>query len=230
MIKNEDSVIEQFINHHINIVDNILLIDNGSKDNTINIIQKYPEINLIHRNDDFNLKSSVFSEYINRSKYDIIIPMDADELLVYDDDNTIINKNQSLIKDYLNSLLKLNNNLFKVKNIYNYIPNTDNKYLIEKDKWRSRKFFFKRKDFISTCPGFHSIEMNDKSTHSSKISYLHYHYLNFDYWYKSSKQKMMARLGDNWNNIDILKTYSGYSNHTAKELVRFFTTNQWHDE
>jgi hypothetical protein len=56
---------------------------------------------------------------------------------------------------------------------------------------------------------------------------MHFHYLNFDYWFNSSKQKMMSRLGNDWDNIEILKTYKGYSNHIAKELLNFFLTKEW---
>jgi glycosyltransferase involved in cell wall biosynthesis len=142
MIKNEEQVIEKFINHHIKIADNLLLIDNGSTDNTLNIIEKYPSVHLVQRHEHFSLKNDIFAEYIQNSNYELIIPLDADELLVYDDDK-ISCDDTNIIKNYLQELCSYNDTLFKIKNIYNYI--SDNIYKIETDHWRSQKFFLKNK-------------------------------------------------------------------------------------
>ena len=199
MIKNEQEVIEKFLNHHIDIVDNITIIDNGSSDNTISIVKKF-DIDLHIRNNHFSLKSNIFSEFINQSKYDIIIPMDADEILIFDDSSTITT-DKSIVKNYLNNLLTNECSLFKINQIYNYIPDTENSFCREKDRWRSQKFFFRTKDFLSSCPGFHDIKTKDMKHIKTSISYLHYHYLNFNYWFDSAAQKMQARLGKDWNNI-----------------------------
>lgn len=227
MIKNEQEVIEKFLNHHIDIVDNITLIDNGSLDNTISIVKKF-DVDLHIRNDHFSFKSNIFSEFISQSKYDIIIPMDADEILVFDD-SLNISINQSIIKKYLTSLLHNRYSLYKINKIYNYVPDTENSFCVEKDRWRSKKFFFRTNDFISSCPGFHDIKTTNNKYMETSISYLHYHYLNFNYWFNSAAQKMQARLGKDWNNIEALKTYKGFSNHIAKQLLEYFLTNKWHN-
>ena len=40
MVKNEIDIIESFICYHLNIVDGTTISDNGSSDNTLNIIKK----------------------------------------------------------------------------------------------------------------------------------------------------------------------------------------------
>jgi glycosyltransferase involved in cell wall biosynthesis len=86
-IKNEEELIESFIQYHQKIVDKITIIDNGSTDSTLNIITKYlnNNINLIIDNSDFNNKGKICTKIIKESEQDIIIPLDADEFLLYDD-------------------------------------------------------------------------------------------------------------------------------------------------
>jgi hypothetical protein len=226
MVKNEQLLIKKFIEYHISIVDNITIIDNGSCDDTVNIAKKY-NIDLIQTTKHFKYKNFIIGNFIRASNYDIIIPMDVDEFIVYDDGN-IICSNTNTIREYFDKLIKINFSLFKINKIYNYIPDTANSFSIEKNKWRSKKYFVKQNKFISTCPGFHNMKMSENNRLNSCISYLHFHYINFDRWYDSSKQKMIARLGDKWNDIEALKIYRGYSNHIAKELLHYYSTGLWH--
>lgn len=230
LIKNEEDIIENFINHHRNIVDRITLIDNGSTDSTCDIIKKHKDVNLFVKNISFKLKANIINHFVHRLKCDIVIPMDADELMVLDQSKdysskTIkgITKDAKQIKKYLQSLNFYSK--YKIKNIYNIKP--DGMFQVEDDKYRSKKFFFSKKQFISTDPGFHDILTKNKSELSADISYIHLHYRSFEAWYKSSIQKMKARLGNDWNNLEILKNYKGLSNHTAKELYKYFTTGEW---
>lgn len=227
MIKNEQLLIKKFIEHHLNVVDNITIIDNGSSDDTVDIVKKY-DIDLIQTIQHFKYKDLIIGNFIRSSNYDIIIPMDADEFLIYDDGN-IISTNTNTIREYFDELININFSLFKINKIYNYIPDTINSFSIEKNKWRSKKYFVKQNKFISTCPGFHKMKMSENNQLNSCISYLHFHYLNFDRWYNSSKQKMTARLGDKWNDIETLKKYKGHSNHVAKELLNYYSTGLWHN-
>lgn len=57
MIKNESDIIESFIRYNLNIFDEMLILDNGSTDDSVNIISKLQDENLpvilIKENDRF---------------------------------------------------------------------------------------------------------------------------------------------------------------------------------
>lgn len=225
MCKNEIDIIQKFIDHHINMVDQFTIIDNGSIDGTLETLMSNSKIELIFNKSPFRAKIQVIKSIISSSSADIIIPLDVDEFIVHDYKNNLSN-NSATIRNYLQTL-DLNYSLYQIKNIYNYIPNSKNKYSIEKNYWRSKKFMLKTDDFINSCPGFHSIISKTNNIFQTDISYMHMHYRSFNAWYNSAKQKMISRIGDNWNNIEVLKDYTGYSNHTAKELYNYFTTGKW---
>lgn len=225
MCKNEVDIIQQYIDHHKTIVDKITIIDNGSTDGTLDILMNN-DIELIYNKSSFKNKIKIIKQFIKSSTHDLIIPLDTDEFMVYDSDNAQISGESSVIREYLQNL-DINYSLFKIKRIYNYIPYIKNKYSIEQGTWRSKKFIVKRQDFKNSCPGFHSVTSKTDMVYQTEISYIHKHYRSFDAWYNSSKQKMIARIGEDWNNLEILKNYTGYSNHTAKELYHYFTTGNW---
>ena len=59
------------------------------------------------------------------------------------------------------------------------------------------------------------------------ISYLHYHFKSKKIWLKNTEKKLKARLGENWNNLDFLESYSGPSIHSKNEYIRFLKTEEW---
>ena len=92
MIKNESDIIESFIRYNLNIFDEMLILDNGSTDDSVNIINKLQDENLpiilfrggetfFNQNDKLTglLKKAIW-EY----GADIVCPLDADEFISSD--------------------------------------------------------------------------------------------------------------------------------------------------
>ena len=95
MIKNEADIIESFIRYHQSIFDGMVILDNGSTDNTLPIIQKlqaegyaiylYQDKNTEYNQDEkmSKLLSITFEKY----EPDIVFPLDADEFLIASNNN-----------------------------------------------------------------------------------------------------------------------------------------------
>lgn len=92
MVNNESEIIESFIRYNYNFVDEMVVIDNGCTDNTVEILH-----NLIHEGykitifdeslaayDQFRLDNKYLNRIIDTLKPDFIIPLDADEFLTGD--------------------------------------------------------------------------------------------------------------------------------------------------
>lgn len=96
MIKNEADIIESFVRYNANIFDGMVILDNGSTDNTLNIlnglIQEGYSIQVLH--DDTvqynqDVKTNKLLKYtFDMYNPDIIMPLDADEFVVC---NQIVN-------------------------------------------------------------------------------------------------------------------------------------------
>jgi len=90
MVKNEMDVIESFVRYNINYLDGMIILDNGSTDNTITILKSLKEegLNLFifeDENRDFDkiLKiNQLLRKTVDEFDADIIVPLDADEFLV----------------------------------------------------------------------------------------------------------------------------------------------------
>lgn len=95
MVKNEVDIIESFIRYHAEFVDQFLIVDNGSSDGTLEILQQL-------QNEGINLEIIIkdHSEYkqtevmtqlmyqaVSQYQADIVIPLDADEFLTTDISN-----------------------------------------------------------------------------------------------------------------------------------------------
>jgi glycosyltransferase involved in cell wall biosynthesis len=78
IVKNEENYIERCIQSVKDLVDEIVVVDTGSTDNTINILKKYKNIKIHHFEwcDDFSLARN-FS--IENTKGDYILVLDGDE-------------------------------------------------------------------------------------------------------------------------------------------------------
>jgi glycosyltransferase involved in cell wall biosynthesis len=234
MIKNENDIIDRFISYHMELCDKFFLIDHGSTDGTLEKIKKYSDkystkIIAHEYRGHFRAKGRIISELMKKSNSSILLPIDTDEIICYEDNDGQISFDQHYIKQYLNTLHKLyNHGKFKVKQIYNYIPNTDSWFDIDTS---SQKMFFLSSDFVSVDDGFHKGITKTNKTINSNISYLHFHYRSKESWLKSTEQKLKVRLGDKWNDLSLLEQYKKPrpSFHVALEYSKYLSTGQWHN-
>ena len=89
MVNNESEIIESFIRYNYNFVDEMVIIDNGCTDSTINIIRKligegfkitvYDES--LEAYNQYRLDNKYLTKIANEKNPDIILPLDADEFL-----------------------------------------------------------------------------------------------------------------------------------------------------
>ena len=242
-IKDEESIIQSFINHHIKIFNEITIIDNGSTDGTLDILKSYSNINVINNHSDFKLKGQICSAIMKQSDCDLLIPMDADEIIVYDDmiHNKSVSRNPSKIRNYLQNL-KIDGNKYQINKTYDYIPSYPNWWCCSKST--SKKMIFPQKTFMYTDCGFHRGRVtkddnrlfddkdqffwrrntsHDSITKLHNISYLHFHFQNLEFWKKNTEKKLKARLGDDWNNEKILRNYNGPSKHLPAQYLHYIS-------
>lgn len=95
MVKNESDIVESFIRYNLNIFDEMIILDNGSSDETIEIIKKIQNENLpvtlIEDNGTlFNQDEKLtilMKQLAESNSADILVPLDADEFLCSDTGN-----------------------------------------------------------------------------------------------------------------------------------------------
>jgi len=89
MVKNEMDIIESFIRYNLNIVDGMIILDNNSTDNTLNIIKMIKNEGLaVFYIEDKNGKfeqdkkmTELLKIAVDKFDADIILPLDADEFI-----------------------------------------------------------------------------------------------------------------------------------------------------
>ncbi len=248
-IKDEIDFISSFISYHKNIFDEITIIDNGSTDGTLEILQEYEKTNiitLIRDHSPFSMKGEICSKIMKNSSCDLLVGLDADEIMVFDN-NDIVSKDILTIKNYLQNL-EINGFKYKINKVYDYHPDDDGWYGIA----GHTKIIFPQKTFLYTDTGFHRgrTTLDPKSNFDSNpyywrimfksknikdkilpinISYLHYHFKSKEIWLKNTEKKLRSRLGDQWNNISVLENYNGPSIHCKKRYIQYLKTNEWVD-
>ena len=124
MVKNEMDIIESFVRYTLNIVDGMIILDNGSTDNTLIIIKKLKDEGLpvfyIEDEDSIYAQDKKMTNLLNIAvdEYDadIILPLDVDEF--------ITSKNLGNPRKILEKLESPNYYLVKWKT---YIPYFDKK-------------------------------------------------------------------------------------------------------
>jgi len=243
-IKDEIDFIQDFIHYHNNIFDEITIVDNGSTDGTLEILKNSP-INLIQDNSPFVLKGEICSNLMKQSDCDILVPLDADEKIIYDDGN-VKSVDTNLIRSYLQNIA-ITGRKFKIRNIYDYHPDNDGWYGFS----QHTKIIFPKNTFMYTDSGFHrgrttldeESNFNDPyywrkfirgHVHTDKttnidISYIHYHFKSKEIWLKNTEKKLRARLNEDWNNLEILRSYNGQSIHCKWQYLKYIETNNWID-
>jgi len=90
MVKNEADIIESFVRYNINIFDGMIILDNGSTDNTVNILKSLEKegLHIIILEDEdrefiqVDKMNRLLLKAVNEFKADIIAPLDADEFLI----------------------------------------------------------------------------------------------------------------------------------------------------
>lgn len=97
LVKNEEDIIESFIRYNMSILDLLIIIDNGSVDNTLEIINNLLKEGLdiiLERNSTLEFNQIKISNYYlrkiasgNYGKTDLIIPLDSDEFIVSEHEN-----------------------------------------------------------------------------------------------------------------------------------------------
>lgn len=229
-IKNEIDFVQSFLDHHLCIADKLTIIDNGSTDGTYEILTDYAskenKINLLRHDCAFQNKAKLLTKYMHQSNSKLLIPLDTDEILAYETLDGQVTTCVETIKNHLKQLSLQNVGKFQIKHIYNYIPDSENYFALDKHS----KFIFLRSDFYDIDTGAHKGRtIHNKLIHRTNLVYLHFHFRNFDAWLKSTEQKLRARLGNNWNNIECLLEYKKPrpSYHVALEYIDYLQGLRW---
>src|ERR1017187_3171026 len=89
MVKNEQDIIEPFIRHHARLVDNLIVMDNGSVDDTLQIMRacaaELPNVVVTQSNDTHYLQSermtAMLQEWQAQFCADFVLPLDVDEFI-----------------------------------------------------------------------------------------------------------------------------------------------------
>ena len=90
MVKNEMDIIESFVRYNVNYLDGMIILDNGSTDNTLNILESLKNEGLpifVFEDDtrDFDKVSKMnqlLHKAVDEYNADIIVPLDADEFMI----------------------------------------------------------------------------------------------------------------------------------------------------
>lgn len=90
MVKNEDDVIESFVRYNLHVFDGMIILDNGSTDDTVKILKMLKSeglpVFLFEDNDrefdQVNKMNKLLLKAVDEFKSDIVVPLDADEFLI----------------------------------------------------------------------------------------------------------------------------------------------------
>lgn len=127
-VKNESDIIESFIRYHLNIVDEMIILENGSSDETPiiinNLIKENLPIKLINDSDFYYTQDIKTTALLNKA----VKEYGADLVLILDVDEFIINDNNENPRKILESINLKNYYLIKWTT---YIPTPNDDYNIK---------------------------------------------------------------------------------------------------
>ncbi|MDO9045728.1 MAG: glycosyltransferase family 2 protein [Methanobacteriaceae archaeon] len=155
MVKNESDVIESFVRYNLNILDGMIILDNQSSDNTLEILNllKKEGLNLyIIKDEDREFDQAIktnklLSCAIDKYNADIVVPLDADEFIM-----THHSKNP---REFLEKIEFPTLSLVKWKT---YVPTFDK----ENEKFIPSKITFARGDYGDYCKAIIPKELVEK--------------------------------------------------------------------
>lgn len=109
---NEEKIIPYFMSHYVDFVDNFFIYDNESTDSSIELLQKYRNVEIITYKSDNKIRDDIYLNIKNnewkksRGFADFVIVCDMDEFLYHEN-----------IIEYL---INMKNNNFSISNITGY--------------------------------------------------------------------------------------------------------------
>ena len=170
-IKNEEDIIESFVRYHLNFIDEMVIIEDYSNDETYNILKKLKDDEKlpihIYRNSKKPIPqkeviNNAFNIALNDFNADLIVPLDTDEFLVCKDGGNpreILEKlpqdkyYQVFWRTYLPSLDEKSFSLDRLESIRDPMMDDRSKIIIPSG--------LTEKYEVTITPGSHSIENKD---------------------------------------------------------------------
>lgn len=192
MVNNESEIIESFVRYNYNFVDSMVIIDNGCTDSTIEIVNKLIsegyEIVVFDESleayNQFRLDNKYLTKIIHEMNPDIILPLDADEFLIADE-----NPREALERLTLDRIYYVNWQWYVMTREddlnESFIP-ARMKYCLEKTAWNysdgtpvtktviPAKYYKKMK--LTLSMGHHTVFGNDSAeiVHLDNIRFAHF--------------------------------------------------------
>jgi len=205
-IKDEIDIIEDWLRYHSSIFGNeaIHIIDHSSSDGTEKILKewKLKGIHLKTVNVPFKQKGKLISDWIKEVGDDYVIPLDADEFLIYDNELTL-SADANLIKQCFKELLP---GPFRYKlNQFNAVVNKNNYNdpLIEMINFNRKtvdsnpiyaKTFYHHKWFINTDQGNHKGNVNGhgKNYSNHNLAIIHFDVRGYEHFVEKMTRGAIA--------------------------------------
>lgn len=175
-VRNEEDIIESFVRYNLNILDGMVISDNCSTDNTLNILKELKKEGLnidilIDENKRFDQtirRNELLNYTIDKYKPDFVFPIDADEFICSNDGKNPRKIIEKLDKNYLYNYEMKNYVIDGTEKDDLFIPKMITKQrIIEKIHGYDCKCFISSKMYKHTggiylVMGSHTIQFNNK--------------------------------------------------------------------